>query len=105
IAERDRLAAEERALGEAVAALRDALDQRAAAARRLAELESEPDEEERRQAVLAAEAALDAARARSETLRAAAAELTLAEERRALAGRDLEAFRAALAQAAALRTR
>ena len=103
IAERDRLEAEERKLAGDVAALRDALDRRAGAMRRVGELDRAEDRQERKSAVETAQAAFDAARAQKETLKAAEAELGLARERRDAAARDLEVFRAALEKAQTLR--
>jgi DNA repair exonuclease SbcCD ATPase subunit len=100
-----RLEAEERGLDADVRSLRDALDRRAAAARRLAELDRAEDRDERRKAVETAQAAFDAAKSRSESLRAAEAELGLVRERRDAAHRALEEFRTALARSADLAAR
>lgn len=89
---RDRLAAEERRLADEVTALRDELDRRSAAQRRLAELESAEARDARREAVEAAEAAFEAARAQADRLRLAEAELGLARERRDAAERDHRQF-------------
>lgn len=102
IEERDRLAAEEQRLSGEVALLREALDKRTAAARRLADLERPGDRDERNREIEAAQAAFDAAKSRAETLRAAEAELRLAMDRRHNANRELEAFRTGLGRAAAL---
>lgn len=100
---RDRLAAQEQRLAGDVAALRAALDGRAVAVKRLAELERAEDRQARRKAVEAAQAAFDAAKAQGETLRAAESELKLACERREAADRELTAFRAALTTSIAQR--
>ncbi|MYZ49126.1 AAA family ATPase [Propylenella binzhouense] len=105
IEERDRLEAEEGRLAGEVDALRAALDRRAAAARRLAELDGAEDRRERRQAVETAEAGFDAARAHDGKLKTAEAELKLARERKDAADRDLGAFRTALAKAKELQER
>lgn len=102
---RDQLSNAEAKLRDDVQALRDALDRRAAATKRLAELEKPDDRQERRKAVETAEAKLGAAKAQSETLKAAEAELTLARERRQIADRALKGFRDALAKDQELRER
>ena len=99
IDERDRRAAQEQRLSADVAALREALDRRAGAGKRLAELDRAQDRQERREAVERAEAAFDAAKTQREVLKAAEAERRLARERRDAASRDLETFRAALKRA------
>lgn len=96
---RDRLADEERRLGAEVTALRDELDRRGVAQRRLAELESAEARDARKRAVEAAGAAFDAARAQAERLKAAQAELGLARERRDAAAREHGQFDEALAEA------
>ncbi len=96
---RDRLAVEERRLADEVAALRDELDRRGTAQRRLAELESAEAREARCQAVEAAEATFEAARAQADKLKAAEAELGLARERRDAAERDHRQFTEALEDA------
>ena len=88
-----------------VAALREALDRRTSAIRRLAELDRIEDRQDRRQAIETAQAAFDAAKAQGEVLKTAEAELTLARERRDAADRDLKAFRTALDKAKELRER
>lgn len=105
IAERDRLEAEEQRLAREVAALRDALDKRVTAGRRLAELERPQDRQERQQAIAAAEAAFAAAKAQGDALRAAEAELRLTAERCDAASRDLTSFRAAMERTIALDAR
>ncbi|GLK72739.1 AAA family ATPase [Ancylobacter dichloromethanicus] len=99
---RDRLVAQEQRLADDVRALREALDRRAVAAKRLAELEIPDERQARRQAVAAAQAAFDAAKAQGETLRVAEAELGLVRELRDGAQRDLTRFQAALGAAQAL---
>jgi DNA repair exonuclease SbcCD ATPase subunit len=96
---RDRLAVEEGRLTAEVAALREELDRRGAAQRRLAELESVEARDARRQAVEAAEAAFAAARAQADKLRVAEAELGLARERRGAAEREHRQFAEALDEA------
>lgn len=93
---RDRLATEEARLATDVAALREALDKRASAQKRLAELDGADERQERHEAVAAAQAAFEAAQAQGERLKTAEAELKLARERRDGAERALEAFRTAL---------
>ena len=96
---RERLAAEEQRLAGEVTALRDELERRGVAQRRLAELESPDAREARRQAVDAAELAFDAARAQAERLKAAQAERDLARERCDTAGREQRQFDEALVEA------
>ncbi len=96
---RDRLTLEERRLSDAVAALRDELDRRGAAQRRLAELESSDARDARRQAVETAESAFEAARAQADRLKTAEAELGLARERRDTAERDHRQFAEAMEEA------
>jgi DNA repair exonuclease SbcCD ATPase subunit len=105
IEERNRLEAEESRLSGEVVALREALDKRAAATRRRAELDRPEDRDTRRKAVEAAEAAFEKANARGEALKTADAVLGLARDRRNNARGSLEAFRAALAKAAELRNK
>ena len=99
IEERDRLAAEERKLSDEVVALREALDRRAHAVKRLAELDNAEDRQERRKAIETAQAAFDTAKAQGEVLKTAEAERNLVRERRNAADRDLKAFWAALTKA------
>lgn len=101
--DRDRLIAEERKLSGEVVVLREALEKRASATRRLAELDRAEDRQDRRKAIETAQAAFDTARAQSEKLRTAEAELKLALERQDIAERDLLAFRTALEKAGDLR--
>lgn len=82
IEERDRLAAQEQKLADDVAALRGALDKRAQAVKRLAELDQPEEKQERQQAIEKAQAAFDAAKAQSELLKTAEAEFKLARARR-----------------------
>ncbi len=96
---RDRLAAEEQRLEGEVTTLRDELDRRGAAQRRLAELENPDARDARKQAVNAAEIAFDAARAQSERLKAAQAQLGLAREQRDTASCEHRQFDEALAEA------
>jgi hypothetical protein len=98
IEERDRLEAEERRLGGEVKALREALDKRAIAQKRLSDLDRPEDHDARRKAIDAAEAAFNAARSRSSALRAAAAEIKLLQEQRDNAQRDHAKLTAAQAQ-------
>ncbi len=102
IDERNRLQTEEMRLAAEVGTLREALDKRAAAAKRLAELDRAEDRDERKRAIEAAQAAFDAAKSRSEILRAAEAELGLVREQRDNAQRALKDFRIALERAAGL---
>lgn len=101
--DRDRLTGDEQKLAGEVAALREALDQRASATKKLTELDRTDDRQERRKAVEAAQAAFDAAKSQSEKLRTAEAELRLARERRNGAEKDLLTFRAAMETARKLR--
>jgi hypothetical protein len=99
---RDRLVEKERRLATEVEALRDELDRRSGAHRRLAELENADDRSLRRDAIAVAEAALDEARAQAERLRTAEAELRLAGERKATAESEHLRFSNALAEASLL---
>lgn len=101
--ERDKLIADEKELSDEVAALREALDQRASATKSLAELDRADDRQQRRKAVEAAQAAFDAAKSQREKLRTAEAELRLALERRGVAEKELLAFRTAMETARELR--
>ena len=98
-----KLLAEEQRLGVEVTALRDALDQRRTALARLGELENADEDAARRAAIAVAEAALQAAKAHSETLKAAEAEAALAASRHDAAKQALGGFQAALERAAELR--
>lgn len=97
---RDRLVEEERRLADDVTALREELDRRGVAKRRLAELENADEREARQNAVRDAQAAFDEARAQADKLRTAEAELGLARERSDSAEREHRQFDEALAEAA-----
>jgi len=97
MAEQKRLAAEEARLGADVDALRKDLDERAAAAKHLKDLDDPDERAARRQALEKAQAALEAARAHGEALKSAQAELAHARGRRDATRRELDAFRGALA--------
>ena len=96
---RDRLAVEEQRLSGEVTSLRDELDRRSTAQRRLSELESADARAGRQDAVEAAEAAFAAARAQADRLKIAEAELGLARERHDAVDREhlqfIEAIEAA----------
>lgn len=100
--ERTRLEAEERRLAADVATLREALDQRAVAERHLAERDASEARATRAKDLETARDRFDAARTQMETLRAAEAELKLAQEQRSAAERELTAFRTALQRSASL---
>lgn len=102
IEERNRLVEAEAKLAEEVRLLRDALDRRAAAVKRLGELDRSEDRAERRRAIEEAQAGFDAAKSRAEKLRAAQAELALVVERRDNARRELDELQSALERSAAL---
>lgn len=99
IEERDRLAALEQQLAADVKNLRDALDNRRAATRRLAEIEAPEEVAARTAAITSAEEAYQSARSHSETLRAAESELALVTEQHRIAEDALAQFEAALARA------
>lgn len=99
IEERDRLIEEEQKLSVEVAALRKSLEERALAKRKLDELENTEHRHERKQAIETAQIAFDAAKAQSEKLKTAEAELKLACERRDAARQNSMEFRAALEKA------
>lgn len=105
IKDRDRLLSEEQRLSAEVAALRDALDRRAPAFRRLAELEVVEDRETRRKATETAQIAFDAARAQNDKFKAAQAELGLARERYDAAAHNQQKFQDALGEARELHER
>jgi DNA repair exonuclease SbcCD ATPase subunit len=105
IEERDRLEAEERRLSAEVTALRQALDQRAAAEKRLQELDRADDHLKRQKDIEAAEAAFQSARSRADHLRTLEAELDLLREKRERASREHAEFRAALERRADLRSK
>jgi len=102
IEERDRLTADEARLASEVARLRQALDHRANAAARLAELDSPAEREERKAAIEKAQSKFDAAKAQNEKLKTAEAELKLVRERRNAAEREFKAFTSAREKAAVL---
>lgn len=96
---RDALATTEQRLAGEVTALREELDRRGKAQHRLAELEDADARAARREAVAAAEAKFETARAQADRLKAAEAELGLARERRDAAEREHRQFTEALADA------
>lgn len=100
---RDLLEVDERKLAGEVATLREAIDSRVKAAKRLAELDQAEGREERRRAIDAAQKAYEDAKSRSEMLRAAEAELRLARDQRDGAQKEVRTFRAAAARAEVLR--
>lgn len=102
IEERNRLQVEEQRLAAEVRLLRDALDKRSAAAKRLTELDHSDGREERRKNVEVAQSAFDAAKSQFETLRAAKAELELIRVQRESAQRTLETFKSAAEKAITL---
>jgi hypothetical protein len=102
---RDRLTAEEQRLSAEVTSLRAALDQRAAAARRLSELEQPQDRQERRAAVEKAQTALNTAKSQREMLNAAEAKWQLSRDRRDLLAQNLGTLLEAQEKAQALRSR
>lgn len=103
IDERNRLEAEERRLAGEVDALRTALDRRAVAMKRLSELDRAEDRAEQQKALKAAQAEVDAAKSRSEALRASEAELNLLIAHREGAARELAKFRDAMSRLAELK--
>ncbi|WP_375450248.1 AAA family ATPase [uncultured Devosia sp.] len=103
--EQDRLAALEQQLSADVAALRDALDRRRIATRRLAQLEAPEEVEARREEIKVAEEASQAARSHRETLLAAEAGLALAVEQHRAAAVASEQFQNALDRAGQLERR
>ncbi|HEX8056733.1 MAG TPA: DNA-binding protein [Novosphingobium sp.] len=102
IGERDRLASEEQRLSQEVVALRDALDRRTVAQRRLAELDMAEDRAARRHAIETAQAEFDTARAQNDRLKVAQAERNLAQERWDTADREKRRFQDGLKQATVL---
>ncbi|MBL8581687.1 MAG: AAA family ATPase [Rhizobiaceae bacterium] len=102
IERRDRLEADERRLSAEITALREALDKRSVAAKRLAELDRPEDRQQRLQAIAAAQATFDKAKTQAEVRRAAEAELLLTREQRDNAHREQMSFHAALERAAKL---
>lgn len=99
---RDKLVEKERRLAAEVDALRDELDRRSEAHRRLAELENADERDARRQAIADAETVVDTARTQAEQLRTAQAELHLARERKSAAENEHLRFSEALAEAVRL---
>lgn len=95
---RDSLVLAESALEQDVMALRSALDQRAEATRRLAEMQNPEEKTARQAAIIAAQAAVDTARQLSDKLQAAEAELALAQARHETGQRADTQFREALAE-------
>ena len=77
---RGKLEAEEQRLAAEVTVLRQALDQRSTANRRLSELDSAEERDKRKRAIEAAQAKFEAARSQAASLRTAKAELRLASE-------------------------
>ena len=102
IDERERLRADAQRLEGEVAKLREALDQRGTAQRRLAELDQPDERAARREAVVRAEAVFEEMRAQSDRRKAAEAEFGLARERRDSAEREYRQFGEALAEAASV---
>ena len=96
LARQKHLAEEERRLGDEVKLLREALDSRRAAERRLSEIEDAGEDAARRAAIAAAERALEQARSHGDALKAAEAEAALAVSRRDAAQRTLSEFRSAM---------
>jgi hypothetical protein len=103
IEDRDRREAQAHRLEGDVKILRETLDRRAAAAKRLAELDRAEERDERQREIEAAQATFDSAKRQAETLRAAEAELRLVKEQRDNADRALGDFRSALGRAADLK--
>lgn len=99
IDEHRRLVDEERRLSGEVTALRDALDRRVAALKRLGEIEDVPEVAARRAAVTAAEKAFETAKAHGAAQTTAEAQAALARSRRDAAQAALASFRTALAEA------
>ena len=100
---RSKLEAEEQRLAAEVTSLRHALDQRAAANRRLSELDSAEERNKRKLDIEAAQAKFEAARSQAASLRTAKAELRLASEQWETADNALKSFRTALERAATLK--
>ncbi|USU11582.1 DNA-binding protein [Sphingomonadaceae bacterium OTU29THOMA1] len=96
---RAQLADEVRLLESEVTALRDELDRRGIAQRRLVELEDADARDARRQDVDRAERAFETARTQADRLKTLRAELDLARERRDAAAREHRQFDDALADA------
>ncbi len=102
VEELERLRTAEEKLKREVDELRHALDRRADAAKRLADLEAPEEAAARRVAVTKAEAAIQQARSHSEGLKAREAEAALARSRLDAAEKELADYRACLAQAGTL---
>jgi DNA repair exonuclease SbcCD ATPase subunit len=105
ITNRDRLAEAEQRLVREVEAFREALDRKAAAAKRLQGITNSGDRQERRAAVEQAETRLEQARSQNERLQTAAATHDLETDRAAAAKAELEAYYEAMAKAQELETR
>jgi len=103
IEDHERLALREKQLAGEVAALREALDKRTSALKRLNELDEPGERQARRVAIDRAQTALEAAKAQGEKLKAADAELKLVRETVGSRRRDLTAFCAAKDEAERLR--
>ncbi|TGV62071.1 DNA-binding protein, partial [Mesorhizobium sp. M00.F.Ca.ET.149.01.1.1] len=91
--ERDKLVKDEQRLSAEVTGLRDSLDKRRMALARLSELENPEEGATRREAISAAEAAVEAAKSHSEALKAAEAEAALAAIHHDAAQQALDSFR------------
>ncbi|MFI0846061.1 DNA-binding protein [Mesorhizobium sp. IMUNJ 23232] len=100
--EHEKLLTEERRLNAEVTGLRGALDKRRLALARLSELENPEEEAARRNAIAAAEAAVEAAKSHGEVWKAAEAQAALAANHHDAAKKTLDDFRAALRRAADL---
>jgi len=95
----EELEAREKQLAAEVTLLRDALDRRRAATRRLAEIEAPDEVAARAEAITTAEAAYRTAQSHSDALRAAEADLALAEEQYRTAAAALMNYENALTRA------
>lgn len=96
---RDQLAQEAQRLESEVTALRDELDQRGLAQRRLAELDNADARQARQQDITKAENAFEAARVQADRLKTLRLELDLARDRRDTAMREHRQFDEALTEA------
>lgn len=105
IEERDRLEGEERRLATEVESLRHTLDQRAAAEKRLQELDRAEGYAERQKAIETAEFAFNAALGRAERLRTSEAELHLLREQRDRAYSEHTDFKTALGRLVEIRAK
>ena len=103
LVEQKRLAADESRLGDEVKLLREALDGRRVAHKRLVEIEAPDEVSERRKAIATAEAAFESAKSHSAALKAAEAEAALARSQRDAARLKLSEYRAAIERTAQLR--